>query len=264
MRYAELNTSGHFATREECLDFLNRRYLSETVSGSPRPQARSTKPTFLFRGEAGIYPSTLPSIVRTLRSAESRAVRELLIDIEGDFLAEFEERFGERTLGLLQHYGVPTDYLEFTASPELAAFFASRRPEVEVGVIGVLYTARALEHCSILDLSRSPLAVRAARQRAFAVRQLGHNLCDYKDPECCERIGLTWFSFGTRVPWTGEAPDPGRITDSRDDGVAEWMRRRLREQRLRPDASRPEVERVLRAIEARTALAEHASSVQPA
>jgi hypothetical protein len=120
-----------------------------------------------------------------------------------------------------------------------------------MGVIGVLDTARALEHCAVLDLAHDSLAVQAERQLAYAVRQCDLNLCNYKDPVCCERIGLTWFSFGRRSPHVGDPTTMDGITDSRSDAVAEWMKERVHAQRGMRSSATPEIDHLLRTIETR-------------
>ncbi len=231
----------HFASLEECVEHIGAMLPAGGNGGG--------LPALLFRGEPCAYRSTLPSLVRVMGSAPRPAVRELLIDLEGDFLLDFEDDFGGSTLGISQHYGLPTDYVEFTSSPTMAACFASRPGADESGVIGVLDVARAMEHCAVVSLSH-PRAARPGRQQAYAVRLHCGNLSDYKDPLCCGRIGLAWYSFRKRPADAGSFGGPEAIMDVRSDPVAEWMRGRIRSYRGRGEEPGLEVEKVLCAIEA--------------
>lgn len=235
-------TRRHFSSLGECVEFLEES----------APATGGEVPAYLFRGEPGIYHTTVPSCLRTLRPLPSMDVRDVLIEIEGDFLGEFEEEFGAGTEGFLQHYGVPTQYVEFTSSPTVAAAFACRHPADQAGLIGVLETAVARGKASILDLSHHPLAGRAGRQQAWAVSCTGGSTPDYKDPGCCGRIGLRWYSFGRGEGDAAYLRDVDALTETRSDAVAEWMRTRVRSQRSR-ERRGSGVDQVLCMIEARLA-----------
>ena len=248
MRHAHDGIPIQFGSLEEALEFIGTIYPAAAASrgrGAP-----DSLPSYLYRGEPVAYGSTLPSIVRILSGLPGSAVRELLIELEGDFLGTFEEQLGARASGLSQHYGLPTDYVEFTSSLPVAAFFACSNPaSPDPGLIGVLDVSRAVQHCAIVSLSGDDDGSRPGKQQAYALRQNGRNLCDYKDPCCCERLGLTWYAFERAPESPRPFPDLTSITDASHDSIAEWMTGRIQSYRARMNGGRPEVERVLCAME---------------
>lgn len=99
---------------------------------------------FLFRGQSEFYPECLPSLLRPKKDADGNKYvplmsREVMTD-ELQILLEkhpvvamlerglelFHDRFifEMNYLGLSQHYGNPTPYLDLTSSMEVAKFFA--------------------------------------------------------------------------------------------------------------------------------------------
>lgn len=174
----------------------------------------------VFRGESAHYSKTLPSIYRQDKATKDalRAVNlnlashiydyklcEHLQDYYGLTLYKGKE-FGANNLinpdsdldarhtfyglvGLMQHYGIPTQWLDFTRSPAVALTFASTNNSSEIGYVyygdywdfelGIMIDLSqfAKDLRSILPLPES----RPERQQALAYRPPYEPQCVRKD-----------------------------------------------------------------------------------
>lgn len=201
-------------------------------------------PAFLFRGERGPYPNTYSHIDRHYHdlppfedSGES-AERAREVYEELDALTAFCMRHALPEHGLsaklagafAQHYGLPTQVFDFTASLEVAINFAANRagsaaPPQVVGQIGVLDVATALAsgRVELFDLRKFEQAPRAQKQSAFGLIYsafLADDEVDLKVPELASAIGLSWTRFAhlpddeTYLWVTGNDADLMRVVDS--------------------------------------------------
>lgn len=55
-------------------------------------------------------------------------------------------------MAIAQHYGIPTDFVDFTYSPEVAAFFATHSPKDLTGKNGVIICINKKEFQSVMEL----------------------------------------------------------------------------------------------------------------
>lgn len=172
-------------------------------------------PAFLFRGERNTYPHTLSSMDRhyhnddlddwaksDLEDVTAFAMKTAL-QIPGS--PDASVRLPPKLAGAFaQHYGLPTQVFDFTASPKIAIGFAANRSwhkdYPQFGLIGVLNVAtlRASGAAEAFDLREFSQALRARKQEAFGVIYNGFQpdgFDDLKREEIAKDIGLEWLVF---------------------------------------------------------------------
>jgi hypothetical protein len=97
--------------------------------------------------------------------------------------------------GFLRHYGLPTDYIDFTASSETAIQFAATRksthPTRRLAALEVKSLKSVESGSKIVDLRDHEWAVRPTRQYAFAFKP--YSIHDLKDPAAAQFC--QWFEF---------------------------------------------------------------------
>lgn len=166
-------------------------------------------PAFLFRGEAGVYPTTYSSLDRHYHDANlDQMVHDELDAITVFFMTRSfrNGRLPPKQAGAFaQHYGLPTQVFDFTASPNVAINFAanrasSRRPWPKLGMMGILDVAKAKRsgRAEIFDLRTFDNAIRPQRQAAFGLIYSGFVEDDHVDLKraiVAEPIGLSWETF---------------------------------------------------------------------
>lgn len=187
------------------------RKLNEVYDGllecQSVPSLPNGLPRYLFRGERDGYPDTLTSMDRHYHVAE---IDEEVYD-ELDDLTAFVmlESFSDKGLkareagAYAQHYGLPTQIFDFTASAKIAIAFSANRSfhsdKAIAGNIAILDVARALEAgCIVEDLRNQKFAKRAKIQDAFGVIYTGFivgDFCSLKDQVIMNKIGLVWVPF---------------------------------------------------------------------
>lgn len=151
-------------------------------------------PRYLYRGECGLFPTTESSRVRIEPSLNGRELEALskvtdamrrVLKQDGYDNSEWEAE------GLLEHHGVPTGIVNFTASPEVAAAFAASG-DADQGRICIL-TRPYGDEAAVVDYTQHPWAERALRQRAFGIRPA--HFTDLKSREAHLRLGAIWVEF---------------------------------------------------------------------
>jgi hypothetical protein len=176
----------------------------ELVNLAP-PVSTTEAPTYLFRGERCPYPTTFSYLDRYYHTSDFDIYSELE-NVTARAMAEVfpSGQVPPRLRGAYaQHYGLPTQIFDFTASPQVATFFACNqrhhRPET-TGSIGVLDVRSALASglCEIFDIRGFRDAPRAARQNAFGLIFKGFRIddtIDLKNEEIAKSMGLRWRPF---------------------------------------------------------------------
>jgi hypothetical protein len=170
------------------------------------------KPAFVFRGECGRFPTTMPSIARV--TGLSRADRLTLAKIS-DWAAErlHEEREDltwPQASALLQHYGMPSRIVDFTGDLALAFSFAGRG-DSDVGRLAVLPYVPS-ETGPMFEFFDHPWAERAQRQAAYGVLTDASELNDLKADSARARFNLRWYEFTI-------LPDEREFSQKRTRGV---------------------------------------------
>ena len=173
-------------------------------------------PAFLFRGERDIYPHTLSSMDRHYHNDDlNDCAKSDLEDITAFAMqtplpipgsSDATARLPPKLAGAFaQHYGLPTQVFDFTASAKIAIGFAANRSwhkdYPRFGRMGVLNVAtlRASGAAEDFDLRGFSQALRARKQEAFGViysRFRPDGFDDLKREDIAKELGLEWLVFG--------------------------------------------------------------------
>ena len=171
---------------------------------------RDGQPAYLFRGERINYPTTLSSADRHYHSENLEweivsELDEITFFVMSQPIHFLGEQLPARLAGAFaQHFGFPTQIFDFTASPDVAIYFASNRithkNKSEIGTIGILDVEAAEKSKAVVlfDLRRFAQALRARRQDAFGMIYSAFDIEDFTDlkrRDIANRIGLTWQLF---------------------------------------------------------------------
>jgi hypothetical protein len=155
-------------------------------------------PAYLYRGECGLFRETKSSLVRlgdepdwTVEDLDRFA--HLLYALTHRFQRPAYDETEKNAEGLLQHYGVPTQVLDFTASPEIAAAFAAASA-AGAGRICVLAIQRS-SGIKIVNYAEHKLAGRALKQEAFGIAPNRDSFHDFKSKEAAAFITAEWLEF---------------------------------------------------------------------
>jgi hypothetical protein len=164
-------------------------------------------PRYLFRGEASNYPNTLTSLRRmedssALSASDKRIIRDLTHFVEQGLGRLSGERWMSQPFaeGVCQHYGLPTDIIDFTTRLDVAGFFAAGavagRAEGAICVLDLerVVWASGAPGLLLTDLTRHPWAPRPRGQSAYGVSDDAIT-SDFKDPPVCSKLGLEWYRF---------------------------------------------------------------------
>ncbi|QIK53793.1 FRG domain-containing protein [Dysgonomonas sp. HDW5B] len=108
----------------------------------------------LFRGQNEGWP-LVTSISRLSSSKRDEAVDKLfafkLFLSEYTFIKEYVESL-DHIMAIAQHYGISTDFIDFTYSPEIAIFFATHSNKDLSGKEGVIFCVNKEHFKSTIDL----------------------------------------------------------------------------------------------------------------
>jgi hypothetical protein len=218
-----------FDSLRDCMKYIAHRFtgmhrvLSRTEGGLIIPDFW---PTYLFRGECGRrYPTTLPASYRpSTYQFRGRCLQADDLANLGRLTAALLRRFVESdygldelsACGLLQHYGLPTPMLDFTANSGHAATFAVSG-EDSIGRICVLPTLRLGSR--VVNWTAHGWAERAYRQLGFGVLLPG---VDLKSDAVRETLAISWYEFPISDPdreyWQPKYQDLVRLNDDPSAG----------------------------------------------
>jgi hypothetical protein len=115
-----------------CVSYFAEHFPDDRIASVDESPA----PKYLFRGENQCYPTTVSSQVRVQSDARLNEPDRVKILRIADCLAQFlQDQFDSQThtfgtqsclaAHFLQHYGLPTPFIDFTATIDTAAFFAA-------------------------------------------------------------------------------------------------------------------------------------------
>ena len=178
--------------------------LSELTRSSPLDGGL---PAFLFRGERENYPNTFSSLDRNCRqygllSPVYAQLEDIVNYAESHGISGWQLHPREAA-AFCQHYGLPTQMFDFTASADVAAFFSANhgyhRNKVKTGRMGILDVRKAVANaCALFDLRQFELANRPRKQHGFGMMRAYFgvdDILDLKDPDLAASIGLQWMEF---------------------------------------------------------------------
>jgi hypothetical protein len=198
-RFESLREAWTFLLGEQARRPVDRLWF-ETPAGLVVPHEA---PRYLFRGECGNFETTLSNIHRRetytldghrLSAVDLRVLQQLIPDLARRFLEKDDYSLDEfHAYGLLQHYGLPTTIVDFTANLGCAFAFAAAR-EAKVGRVAVLPLGAASATVKVVDFTDHPCAERPKRQGAFGVI-MTDELLDLKSDAVRSRLNLRWYEF---------------------------------------------------------------------
>lgn len=168
--------------------------LTECVEHARRLQAM--EPHY-FRGERSDRYLTTPSMLDRVRG-DVRLPDKCRDEIEkrvGRLHADVQEFLGldpDLAMGFLQHYEMPTELLDLTSDPVVAAFFAAGGDVGSYGLLAAIPMTQ-LGDANVQDLRNHPKAVRPRRQSAFTFSH--HHFHNLKANECIDKLGIRWYRF---------------------------------------------------------------------
>jgi hypothetical protein len=190
-----------FSSLTECINAIEMRFPSDRrLEIERRTPSGDTEvhcvPRYLYRGECDLYPKTESSLTRLQHSGKFDAVEQHCLQRIHEGLSW---RFKQKDYanpeweaeGLLQHYGLPSEIIDFSSSLQVAAAFATSRLSHR-GRICVLEWPIGPDTLPV-DYTNHPWAKRARRQKAFGIRQF--RITDLKSTEAQTELGVFWAEF---------------------------------------------------------------------
>lgn len=195
-------------------------------------------PAYLFRGECGRFPATEPAEFRVetymdkddrpLAPTDRDTLRRLIHGLVERFMSKDYSLKPQDAVGLLQHYGLPTCMLDFTAELGYAATFATSGHST-VGRICVLPTRAFARGLVIVNLTAHSWAERPKRQAAFGV-VAAETHRDFKSSAARDELGLRWYEFPvTHYDRDSFSPHFERLADVLSDPTAGFVRHHVTE-----------------------------------
>jgi hypothetical protein len=184
--------SRHFTSLGECFDHLHSMY--KPIGDQPG------QPSFLFRGEPGIYDTTHSRRARIEmnlwgRLEKSRAKLTDLVTYCQEKLGRLIPSFSpEEITAFLQHYGLPTYGLDLTADLLTAAYFGSFGDTNRIKLIAAINTGKLLKaREALIALNSDGFGSRPIKQKAYVTCLASHD--NLKAPEITHLFDVTWYSF---------------------------------------------------------------------
>ena len=235
-----------FASLASCIAHVREKFpiasLSESLDVDTGTPTGESFPRWLFRGERSCYPKCVSSFRRLQEDTkvpdtvkgDLAAITEFVVRYTVDYLilpytADLDhwtdiEHFTKSTvyeaLAFVQHYGLPTAFIDFTDDLDIASSFAAQGAPATLARIAVLDAAHAAKFGMIIDF-QDFAATRAARQRAYGVYLNGQqDLCgetarEYVEWLCCTLRPEDLSNWGVRLPF---------LLDTQQDRLAGWVR----------------------------------------
>lgn len=203
-----------------CAMETQQRLWLETEAGLAIPHHA---PRYLFRGECGEFETTKSGARRldAYRLKDGRLLSDRDLAVLGDLVPDLADTFSEApyclhehsAIGLLQHYGLPTCMIDFTARLGCAFAFAAAG-SAAVGRVAVMPFRAFPGTQGVVNLTNHQWAERPRRQAAFGVITTAER-ADLKSEAARVRLGLSWYEF----PVSGADHDYLR---ARYEGLVRW------------------------------------------
>ena len=202
-----------FPSADAAYDFIFQRYALRPNRQAWKPTAsglmvQTNVPQYIFRGENGRYPETTCTISRLLRGRNpfvpsgQEYLRHLLLGLHHCFTEDGYSLDDHSATALLQHYGLPTCMIDFTANPVHAFSFAAAG-KCDAARVAVLPT-RSFDSMAVfdstaafVDLRTHPWTKRPQRQQAFAIA-MPTSMPDLKSEAARSELNVSWYEFPVR------------------------------------------------------------------
>ena len=249
--------SSNFENASQCLDFFRDHFVEYceldaigTRAGEVGVTHRRKAPKYLFRGECGLYQTTVSSLDRLANSQLEDVDREQLKELTSRLAKWFASKQSNFELqphdaeGLVQHLGLPTQYIDFSSVPEVAVAFSVGGPEekCQEGQICVLDVQTAMSDggSQIADFVNHRWSERARRQGAYGYGPI--LFPDLKSQSAIDQLGLKWFKFKILDADRVRFADKYRsILDAASDPVAGVLRQEINDYVAEKGKLRPSV-----------------------
>lgn len=198
-QFTSLAAAFDFIHKEYALG-LSERLWFETGAGLLVPDR---VPEYLFRGECGAFGTTRAGNFRQevfrlaervpLSASDLETIRELVAYLARRFTHKDYSLNEHQSIGVLQHYGLPTWLIDFTGHLGYAFAFAAAA-ESSVGRVAVMPSRLAAAARRLVDLRVNHWAERPRRQEAFGLITTD-DLRDLKSDEARSRFNVRWYEF---------------------------------------------------------------------
>lgn len=223
---------------------ISKNHTQENIqlSTPTSPRKFATAPKYLFRGESGTWVSSLSSMQRirdgidplTSKMCPKEAakafeeIKELAL-LAGQYVKEATRWDQMTAAGFLQHYEMPSEFLDFTASLQTALGFAlwnvgSKNTKPMVVYLCVAKTETLSSKAVLPDFAALMQgAKRPSLQQGYGV--FG-NSQDLKDPEAIKSLGLRWYAIhATFADLAENSLDPSLLDLASDEtaGFMKWV-----------------------------------------
>ena len=194
-----------FTSRTDAFKFISDQHASRgperlTLASDSGLRINPEAPRFLFRGECGDFQNTKSVIYRPSTYALRKNGRRLSPP-DVDLIPALARRFTEadysveehHSIGLLQHYGLPTSIVDFTIDLDTAFAFATAGNST-IGRIAVMPMWTSVRKCRVIDLTDHRWAERPRRQLAFGVI-MPQEFADLKSSTARSHLEIRWYEF---------------------------------------------------------------------
>jgi FRG domain len=200
MAFLFCKISNHFESLGKCIHYLRDLYGQTAVNQDLPPKTDKPMPSFLFRGESGIFDTTYSCRTRIDIDFFGRMHREQkkftdLIQYCTQRSALTIHGFSpDERVAFLQHYGLPTYALDTTSDLDTAAYFGSFGDPQRVKLIAVINTDKLVKWNVLpVDLSSGRFGSRPSKQHTYSIFLGGRE--NLKSPLMTGIFDVKWYSY---------------------------------------------------------------------
>jgi hypothetical protein len=217
-----------FPSLRAAFDFIFERYCSRSNVVS------SEAPAYLFRGENGQYRETVAAVSRSqsyalpdgrpLSQSDMEYLRHLMLGLHQGFKDDGYSLADHAATGLLQHYGLPTFMIDFTAHVGHALTFAATGKHDIARIAVVPGRFRDSAEAFVVDLRKHEWVERPRRQKGLGV-VMPTSMPDLKSEAARSLLNVSWYEFPITSTNREELRENYRqITSVDDDPCAAFLR----------------------------------------
>lgn len=182
---------------EELRPLEQQKAKVRTIDPDTGEESDQLVPAFLFRGEASLqWHTTFSTMYRFERDETLTEAERKGIVAATQVLDQALQSFGLHPMysaSLLQHYGLPTEVIDATASLDVAASFATYKNGGAPGRIYAYDVLALRQHAIIIDLKRIQFARRPRLQVGYCL--FHRTEPDFKAKQLLETIGAKSYEF---------------------------------------------------------------------